>query len=113
MTRQCSVSYHYLVLKCYYAFRYGKSLRCIGLLLRSHAHMAAVCGRCTSLVSGVLSLAGDNCFHLAQDFNNIECHRADYSAYSDTDTALIAEMALDMPGSTYPYGESLSTSVLR
>lgn len=67
--------------------------------------MAAGCGRCISLVSGVLSLAGDNCFHLAQDFDNIDSHRTGYSGYSETDSALLSEMASDMPNVAYPYGE--------
>lgn len=78
----------------------------VKMVLRCHAHMARGIGKCISLVSGMLGRAGDNCFHITQDWAHVEVHRMDYEEKSEIDMALEAEMRRDMPDNEYPYGRS-------
>ncbi|XP_054259203.1 erythroid differentiation-related factor 1 isoform X2 [Macrosteles quadrilineatus] len=86
----------------YSAKRYGKSLLYVKMVLRCHTHMARGCGRCNSLVSGMLGRGGDNCFHITRDWNNLETHKKDYQQLSPTDKAIAQEMAADIPSDEYP-----------
>lgn len=86
--------------------RYGKSMQYVKMVLRCHAHMARGIGKCVSLVSGMLGRAGDNCFHITQDWAHVEMHRMDYEEKSEIDRALETEMRQDMPDNEYPYGRS-------
>lgn len=85
----------------------------IKYVLRCHTHMMRASGRQSNidqapakgLVSYLLGRAGDCCIQLAQCWEEVSTHRADFALVTPVEQALEAEMAKDMPEEDYPHGK--------